>query len=585
MAITDLITRKYSNFRGVDFTGGIVSDYRSPDALNMWKNYKDDDCIQTRPGMTLLNNFDSDIYGLFFYTVNGNTQVLLHLATKMYRWTNYPTVPAITTEIYTGLNPKESRSFVYDNIFFFMDGVNYLEYDGINMKKVEGTVPVTSYYKNPDGSVNLDESTDFDTVNQPVNLLTPKRINMFIADGVSKNYQLDIDNLDSAVVGGMVVVTIKGVHYTENESFTVDRIKGIVKFNSVPTKGDIVEILFSRSAQGYRQRIENCTLNCEFDNRIFFSGNKDYPNSVFHSELEDPRYVSDIAYQECGLDLSLIKCIMPGNNVLWVFKEINQNTSSVYYLTPTLNQTYNKIYPANSGSISLGCVSTGINFNDDIVFFSNKGLEGITSTALYSEQVLGHRSSLIDNKLLSEPNYKDIKLAEYDGYLFCLINSHLYLADSRSKFQNISGDIEYEWFYWEIPFNITYIKEYRGKLYLANNVGQLFVLDGLTDNTLPINSYWTTKQDDFGYPGYTKTTNKRGGVAYLKTMNNDAIEVKTIVDYVTKDKGVFEDTRGYIAYRIKDKKFKKIQIKISSKKPFGLFSCTIQGFIAGYIKR
>lgn len=65
-SIDDIITRKYSNFRGVDFTGGLVNFYRSPDALNMWKNYKDDDCVQTRPGMKLLNTFNGEIFGLFF---------------------------------------------------------------------------------------------------------------------------------------------------------------------------------------------------------------------------------------------------------------------------------------------------------------------------------------------------------------------------------------------------------------------------------------------------------------------------------------------------------------------------------------
>lgn len=67
MALSDLITRHYANFRGVDFTGGIVSDYRSPDALNMWKDYKDDDCVQTRPRMKKLNTFDNKILGVFFF--------------------------------------------------------------------------------------------------------------------------------------------------------------------------------------------------------------------------------------------------------------------------------------------------------------------------------------------------------------------------------------------------------------------------------------------------------------------------------------------------------------------------------------
>ena len=35
-----LLLRNYNSFRGVDYTNYEVSLYRSPDAKNMWKNYK-----------------------------------------------------------------------------------------------------------------------------------------------------------------------------------------------------------------------------------------------------------------------------------------------------------------------------------------------------------------------------------------------------------------------------------------------------------------------------------------------------------------------------------------------------------------
>ena len=584
MALTDLMTRKYSNFRGVDFSKNDTNYYRSPDALNMWKTYKDSECIETRPGMTLLETFDNEIFGLFFYTINDYTHVLIHSGTKMLEWTNYPLNPKITKEIYNGLNPKQSRSFVYDNIFFFMDGINYLEFNGDTMKKVEGTIPITSYMKNPDGSTTIDSETDSDLVYQPVNVLTNLRKNAFIGDGESANYQLDTNNLDSATIF-LVQASIDDVIKTENIDFTVDREKGVVTFNVVPAKESKVIITFSKTTQGYKERILNCTLNCEFDNRIFFSGNADYPNAVFHCELNDPRYVRDTAYYECGLDLANIKAIIPGNNVLWVIKEINQNSSSVYYMSPTLDSTYGKIYPSVNGSVALGCISCGINFNDDIVYFSKNGLEAISSSSMYSEQILQHRSSLVDTKMIHEANYMNAKLVEYNGYLVCLIGSKAYLADGRAKYQDSSGNIQYEWFYWQLPNNITYAKEYRGDLYLGNASGQLFKLVGTTDNGENIISYWVTYKDDFGYPSYTKTTNKRGNVADLKPMNNDSIIVSTIVDGVEKEKVILSDEKGYIPYRIKDKKFKNIQLKFSSNKPFGLYQATLQGFVAGYIKR
>jgi len=595
-SLKDLITRKYDNFRGVDFSNNNVSLYRSPNGLNMWKNYEDNDSIQTRPGMELLDNFGNKILGLFFYVKNNTTHVLVHSGTKLLEWANYPNTPASTTELFSGMNIIESKSFIYNNTLFILDGTNYLEYDGNTVTSVEGTVPITSYYKNPDGSTNIDATTDINLVYQDVNCLTPKRKNAFIGDGSSTKYMLDTKGLDSAVVGGLVEATVDGVTKVENIDFSVDRTSGYITFNTAPDRDSEVVVLFSKTTSGYRDRILNCTLIAELDNRIFFSGNPDYPNAVFHCELDDPRYVRDTAYYECGIDSSMIKALIPGNNALWVVKEMNQNSSSVYYMTPTYDSTYGKIYPSVNGSIALGCVSTGINFSDDVVFFSNNGLEGITTNALYSEQVLEHRSSFVDTKMISETGYTNVKLAEYKGYLICLIGSHMYLADKRAMAKTSSNDTEYEWYYWELPNSITFISEYRGDLFLGNADGDMFKLGGTVDDTLdeeqgqPIGHYditsvWTTAKDDFGYPGYTKTTNKRGNVANLKPMNNDSIHVDTIVDGTLKEKKVFSDTKGYIAYRIKDKKFKNIQLKFSSNKPFGIFSCTLQGFIAGYIKR
>ncbi len=584
-SIKDIITRTYQNFKGVDFSNSNVSSNRSPNSVNMWKNYTDSNgtCIETRPGMRLLGNFSNQVFGLFFYKVLNTTIVLVHAGTKLYKWNNYPNSPVNTTELYTGLNPSYSQSFIFNNIFFLKDGLNYIEYDGTTAKEVEPTIPITSIGKKPTGEIIND---DYDTVYQPVNVLTSKRKNGFVADGTSTQYHLDTTGLDSASTF-ICTATVNGVSKVETVDFSVDRTNGVVTFFNAPSAptedGESnVFITFSKTDHNYKTRITHCNLLCEFDNRIFFSGNQNYPNAIFHSELNDPRYIKDTAYYEDGLDLAPIRAIIPGNNVLWVIKEINQNTTGIYYHTPTIDSQEGKIYPGVSGNINIGCVSTGINFNDDVVFFSKNGLEGISGN-IYSEQLLSHRSSLVDSKLLNENSYNNIKLCEYKGYLLCLINSHVYLADSRQRFQNGTTEIEYEWFYWELANNITYIKEYQGDLFLANASGDIYKFDSNSTETIP--SIWTTSKDDFGYEAYIKTTNKRGGVATLKPMSNDALKVSTIVDGEIREKNTYDDTKGYIAYRIKDKKFKEIQLKFSSNKPFGLFSCTLQGFVAGYIKR
>ena len=76
MSSGDLITRNYTNFRGVDFSDNEVNLMRSPDSINMWKNYKNNlgKCIETRPDLELLKSFSNTVFGLFFYKVGKTTK-------------------------------------------------------------------------------------------------------------------------------------------------------------------------------------------------------------------------------------------------------------------------------------------------------------------------------------------------------------------------------------------------------------------------------------------------------------------------------------------------------------------------------
>ena len=556
----NLVTRKVDAFAGVDFSNSDTNLSRSPDSLNMWKNYKNNSTgIETRPDMELVEEYNNTIFGLFFYDIGNTTHKIVHSGTKLYDNGN---------EIFTGMNLKKSQSFIFNNIFYIKDGINYLEYDGQTIKEVEGTIPTTS----------IGDASGSGTTYQDVNLLTPLRKNLRIGDGETVEFKLDTENIDSDYV---VTAKVGDLTYTQGIDLTVNAVKGIVTFDSPPpaptTDGQHnVEILFRKTVQGYRDRINKCSMLAVFDNRIFFSGNGDYPNAIFHSSLEDPRYVSDLDYYNEGLDLSPVKAMVPGNNALWVFKEPSQANTTVFYHNPVIDNNYGKVYPSTHSSISTGCVATGINFNDDIVFFSDRGMEAISGD-ITTEQVLAHRSSMVDKKLLTETNYKNMILEEWEGYLLVIIDNKVYLADSRQKFENIN--VEYEWYYWELPKNITSTQVKNGVLYLCgdNNIYSLTKTDG------EINSYWTTKNDDFKYPQFQKTTNKRGGTAEvdgnqikleIRTDNNDYEEIST-----------YENTKGYIVYRIKKKKWKKLQMKFSSGTPFKLNSYTLESFIGGYIKR
>lgn len=557
-----LITRKYNNFKGVDYREGEISLNRSPDALNIWKNYKDSNLLETRPDIELSEAYDNTIFGLFFYEVGNRVLKIVHCGTKLYKVEN-----GERTEIFTGMNPRKSQTFVYNNILYIKDGINYLSYDGETLGEVTGYIPTTSIGRTPNGG---------GTIYEDVNMLSDYRKNGFSGDGESKDYYLDAQNIDSV----LSVIVNDGL--VGPEAYEVDLTRGKITFTTAPsepatTGQDNVVITFKRTVAGYRERINKCTLLTVFDNRVFFSGNQDYPNVVWHSSLNDPTYVSDLDYYNEGLDLAPIKSMVAGNNALWVFKEPSQANTTVFYHIPTVDAEYGKIYPSSHSSISTGCIATGINFNDDICFFSDRGLEGISGD-ITTEQVVAHRSTLIDAKLLSESNYKNMILEEYEGYLLVFIDNKVYLADSRQR-ATINNVYEYEWYYWELPKNITCTQVKDGILYLGTEEG----IYTLTNTTNEVENYWTTPLDIFKYGNYLKTTNKRGCIIEAE---GEAISV-----YVKTDKdpleliNTFNNVTDYIIARIKRKKFKDIQVKIHSNLPMKLESITLECFIGGYVKR
>lgn len=618
-SIYDPVRKIYSNFRGVDFTDENVSETRSPDALNMWKNYKTlGKKIETRPDIELQLTMSNTIFGLFFYTISNVDHLIIHSGTSLFDYN--PKTKVLTTIKATGMNPAKSVGFVYNNILFIKDGLNYLEYNGSVCKDVEGTIPNVAIHNMNSNSTKMI---------QEANLITDYCYEEYLPDGTKTEFPLS-----QKEVSNVTVWDISGVNEVQiTTGFTVDTTTGLVTFDKAPEKSAdkaSIKIKYSKTSDG-RNIINKCKLACIFDNRVFFSGNQDYPNMLVWCGLNDPRYVGTSSYATQGTSVSQIKALVPGNNALWVFKEPSQENTTIFYTVPTelydgkLEQTV-KTYASSHSSITTGCQATGINFNDDIVFFSDRGMEGI-SGSITTEQVLGHRSTLVDRKLLNEENYKNMELVEWEGYLLVIIDNKIYLADSKQKVQN-DDHVEYEWFYWEMAKKIKTATVHNDILYLCseedfvrNELGYKKYTDGtniywyneannkvydnegnksqilietltavmqseiytLTDTSSNVKSYWTTKLDDFGYPQMLKTTNKRG---FKSNVTGDEITIETKLDNNEFQKlGTFKNTKGYIVSKIKKKKWNRIQLRYSSDTQFGIYEIVLESYVGSYVKR
>jgi len=598
------LRKTYGNFAGVDFSidKAMVQANRSPDALNIWKNYKDTEgaSIQTRPGIRLLGTIGSKILGLYAVT---NSTAIVHSGNKLYKWTNFPDAPTGQTlsELFTGMSTNNKTVFnKFGDYLYINDGTNYLRYNGTTVSAVssDAFVPTTTIGRSPSGGGEM---------YQDVNLLSNQRINQFIADGTSTIYVLDaigITSVDKVVVNGTEVAST---------GYTVDTTNGTVTFSTAPavptlSGQDNVYITFTKTVIGYSTRIPNCTKAVMWDNRIFYTGNPAYPNAIFYCELNDPTYVSDLNYSEDGSNDSAIKDIVVGADVLWVFKQNDQNNANIFYHTKIIDSEQGKAYPRVQGNIETGCCSVATNFLDDIVYLSEDGLQGIMTTELDSRQIIFPRSHLVNNKLISNTDFLSAQMEEWKGYLLILVGDEIYLADSRQKASYMSG-YEYEWYLWNLSeAKPNLLKEYNNKLYIGSKDGSIYVFDGTNDNGVAIESYWTTPMENFGQPNHYKTTNKRGGIAKLRTMQNGRVKLAVRTDKMAQFKKITEKSlqgfnfnnidfnnfsfattnEVFLVYKIKQKKIKEVSLKIYSddlNKPFGIFLMTLEAFVGGYAKK
>ena len=563
--MAELISRIYSNFRGVDFRGEEINLVRSPGSKNVWKDYKETDSIKTRPSLEMKYPCEQSVCGIYEY----NNSILIHAGSTLLKRTG-----AEETVLFSDMLAKPSQAFVFDNVFYIKDGKNYLKYDGSTIEEVVGYVPTTTISRKPMGG---------GTKYEDVNMLSDYRKNSFLADGGSFSFFLDVMNIDEDFVPK---VWLDDELVAESE-YAVDYKEGKITFrynapDAPPTDGqDNIEIEFKKSVvdqngnKKYRNAILECTLLQVFDNRVFFSGNPEYPNMVWHCSLNDPSYVSDLDYYNEGMDNAQVKGLVAGNNALWVFREPSHSNTTVFYHTPSIDDEYGKIYPSAHSSITTGCVGKAINFNDDIVFFSERGMEGISGDVT-TEQVVAHRSSLVDRRLTAENNYEKMVLVEWEGYLLVCFDTSVYLADSRAMFTN-ENHMEYEWFYWDMEEPVLCATVIKGVLYIGSRFG-VYTLTGKAD----LESWWTTPKDKFKNPHKRKTTNKKGCI--VEAWGEVTVCAKTNEDDSFIPIGTYSNVVDAFTCRIKKKKWKDIQLAFYSTKRFRLESVTLEAYIGAYLK-
>jgi len=368
--------------------------------------------------------------------------------------------------LFVGMNTRRSESFIFNNRLYLIDGKNYIVYDGNTVKRVEDVAYIPTTYINiiPSG-----ENADIGTEYEQRNILQPKFKHTFIADGSTTEFYMNENELEE-----ISEVKVYGKIVNDCE---FDLKAGKITFAEAPKKPEDVtdgsypefyagvEITAKKtftSVSGVTDEcaaistlVTDCTIATVFDNRVFMSGNPNYPNHVFYcgrniTGYADPTFFGVLNYMQDGVGISPITGMIPVADTLMILKSDSEQDGSTYFHAPleTGEDLQPKIYPSTQGLSGIGCIGACVNFLDDPIFISRLGVEAIGQLSVRYERAVEHRSSLIDAKL-TNLDLSGAVLEEWNGYLVLLVDGKIFLADSRQKYTHDTGCMQYEWYYLE----------------------------------------------------------------------------------------------------------------------------------------
>ena len=653
-------TKRYEGFRGVDFSTdpSKVEEKRSPWAVNVVMDTGG--FPEKRPGWRRLRKLDGAVNGIFRYRSEEAECLVVHAGTKLYKWNGGEDAPVQVKE---GLHNGKSRGMMFKDKLVILTGEEYLYFAMDEEGNAEAGDPAEDAYA-PFTSVQRgnvadwrDPGTGYEgTAYQTINMVGKYRRNSFIIDTTAKNSNgVSYVILDKEMDVGTVVPTdvkvtlesgadlrelgcsfmwIKPGMSTDPITDDPDYPRNVLWFSMesfIAAAGNERRITVkfpARPEEEVKRRIHKCTLMGAYGSRVFFAGNPEYPNTDWHSELDDPFYISDLGYTEIGVEgAKIIGYLRSGENQV-IVKEDGVEDATVYLRSATMTEG-GMIFPIKQGGSSIGGVAPG-SFRalmDDPVFLSRDGIFAVEIQAISGERVLRQRSTRVNAKLCREAAMEEGEACVWRGYYLLAVNGNVYLADARQRTsaRNETGDFEYEWLYWEGVPARCWLAD-RDDLFfgtedgglcrmntdLADEDGNLTMQayadwpEGLTGEAAAICAEWSTKFGDDGDFMVLKQMPRKGSGVYVKGYRRGDIQVivRTDKDFgrvlADRQRGIFNwndidfnhfvfDTlpQGTVAVNKKVKKYRLIQVICRNDKPqqgFGLLGI-VRRFITGYYSK
>lgn len=617
-------TTVYTSFKGVDFSvdPSLVDGSRSPYAPNLISDIGG--MPEKRLGWRTIATVEQPVNGMWRGELSTGEVFIIHGGTKVYSLKEENGEYSATVIKEDVNNGKSSGFFMSDSDkmkLYILTGEEYLVYDGEEIKDVSeiAYVPTVLIARSPTGGGTTDDE---------VNLLGKKREERFLGNSTDKVFYLSADEIDS--VDKVEVMDSNGdMQELDSSKYTVDLTEGTVTFATTypPTLTgvDNVYITYSKTVEGYAQRITKCTTCALYgyggDNRVFVTGNPDYKAYDWVSGIYDPTYFPDLGYTIAGSDDTAIMGYLKLGEYLLIIKEDSSTNSTLLQRSAVKNSNGETEFYVAQGVTGLGAISKHcfVSLIDEPLFLSRQGIMGIYSTNILAERSFKNRSYFVNAQLIKEDNLKNACACEWNGYYIMAVNNRAYILDSKNKAylkhqSNNTSDYVYECYYWENVPAVTFLEK-SGELYFGTAEGKVCkfntdigTLAKYNDDDEAVKCAWSTKNDDDGASYLYKTMQKRGCSITIKPFTRSSAEIyiakdgeteklirQSNMDIFTFEDFSFErlsfntnDSPQDIYLKKKVKKYKRLQIvirNVNKNEGFGIFQIAKTYAVGNYAKK
>lgn len=504
-------SQKYSavveTFRGVDLNNSPsnVDKSRSPAAPNMIR----DQVGKVRKRM----GYETKVTAPGGAAINGVhhllEETLVHAGTKLYRLSDTDGTWELT-EIGAMANAR-SRSFVFDQKLYLLDGTTYQVYDGTTLAAVadSATVPTIIISRRPTGGGQS---------YQGLNLLGRKWTESFLGTADATVYQLTTKDLAEDAVTARVL-NADGVweEKTEGTDFTVDRAAGTVTFSTAPgaspvTGQDNVQITAAKEREGYLDTINRCTIAAVYGvggstDRVFLSGNGDKPGVDWYSNFEDPAFFPDTNYTKLVRDGARVTGYTVLSNTLAAFIDGASDGRNVVVRSGVLDENGDAVFRVSNTMIGQDAVApdTFCRTDKEPLFLTNRGVYAITAEELTGEKYSQERSYYIASAIGAAQGRENACACTYGDFYALALDGTIYLLDLQQKTYERNSpysSFQYECYYWpDIPARVLFLD--GDALCFGTEDGKLCRfhtnVDDVTsynDDGAAIDAYWETSDFD-----------------------------------------------------------------------------------------